>query len=36
MLMSSDLAVSNPVRFTGAVGTYLSGIALCIAVLLTI
>ena len=36
MLMSSDLAIGNPFRLTGAVGTYLSGIVLCIAVLLTI
>ncbi len=36
ILMSSDLAKGNPVRLIGAVGTYLSGIALSIAVLLTV
>ncbi len=33
ILTSSSLEKANPLRFIGALGTYLSGIALCIAVL---
>jgi uncharacterized protein len=36
ILSSTDLAVPNTLRFVGAVGTYLAGITLSIAVLLTI
>ena len=35
ILMSSSLDKPHPLRFIGALGTYLSGFALCIAVLLT-
>jgi uncharacterized membrane protein YecN with MAPEG domain len=36
ILMSETLAKPHTLRFVGAVGTYLSGLALCVAVLLTI
>ena len=36
ILTSETLAKPHPLRFVGALGTYLSGLALCVAVLLTI
>ena len=36
MLLSPSLAKPHPLRFLGAVGTYLGGLALCVAVLLSL
>ena len=36
MLMSSSLAQPNPLRFVGAVGTYIGGIALSVALLVDV
>ena len=36
MLLSPSLAKPHPLRFIGAVGTYLTGIALCIAVFMSL
>lgn len=36
MLLSPSLAKPHPLRFLGAVGTYLAGIALCVAALMSV
>ncbi|HYL60931.1 MAG TPA: MAPEG family protein [Candidatus Acidoferrales bacterium] len=36
MLASETLAKPHPLRFVGATGTYLTGIALCVAVLMSV